>query len=63
MWLWVAAHARIAFIDRVAAVHRVLERSVSHDPDYARRIAFCDAVAEIGLWFDDRYGARSRGRG
>ena len=58
MWLWVAAHARIAFIDRVAAVHRVLERSVSHDPGYARRIAFCDSVAEIGLWFDDRYGAR-----
>ncbi len=58
MWLWVAAHARVAFIDRVTAVHRVLPRSVSHDPDYRQRIAFCDSVADIGLWFDDRYGGR-----
>lgn len=58
MWLWVAAHAEIAFIDRVTAMHRVLCRSVSHDPDYERRIVFCDSVAEIGLWFDDRYGGR-----
>lgn len=57
MWLWVAAHAQVAFIDCVTAMHRVLVRSVSHDPDYKRRIAFSDSVTEIGLWFDDRYGA------
>lgn len=56
MWLWVAAHTRIAYLDRVTAMHRVLPRSVSHDPDYRRRIAFCDSVAQIGLWFDARYG-------
>lgn len=58
MWLWTAARSRIAFIDRVTARHRVLARSVSHDPDYLRRIAFCDSVSGIGLWFDERYGGR-----
>ena len=51
-----------AFIDRTTAVHRVLERSVSHDPDYRRRIAFCDSTDDIALWFDARYGGgRARG--
>lgn len=56
MWLWLAAHGGVAFIDRTTAVHRVLEHSVSHNPDYRRTIAFCDSTDDIALWFDARYG-------
>lgn len=58
MWLWVSAHYRICYVDRVCAVHRILTTSVSHSDDYRRRLAFCDSLADIMLWFDERYGAR-----
>lgn len=58
MWLWFAAVSGIQFIDRVTAVRRVLEYSVSHHPAYRKQIAFCDSISDINLWFDDHYGAR-----
>ncbi len=58
MWLWVSAHYRICYIDRVCAVHRLLTTSVSHSDDYHRRLRFCDSLADIMLWFDERYGQR-----
>ena len=41
----------------VALVRR-LPQSVSHSTEYPRRIAFCDSLMDISLWFDARYGAR-----
>ena len=62
MWLWFAANSRYAAIDRVMAVHRVLTYSVSHSPDYRKKIAFVDSLSDISLWYDERYNhCRMRG--
>ena len=55
MWLWFAANSRYGAIDRPMAMHRVLTNSVSHSPDYRRKIAFCDSLSDISLWYDERY--------
>ena len=58
MWLWFAACSRIRYLPVITAVHRRLPQSVSHSTEYPRRIAFCDSLMDISLWFDARYGAR-----
>ena len=58
MWLWFAARSKYMAIDCPMAVHRVLKRSVSHDEDYRRRIAFVDSLVDISLWYDERYNDR-----
>ena len=55
MWLYVASHFEVAYIDRVTAVHRVFADSVSHSTSLAKRLAFCDSSSNIKLWFDVRY--------
>ena len=57
MWLWFAACSRIRYLPVITAVHRRLPQSVSHSTEYPRRIAFCDSLMDISLWFDARYGA------
>ena len=58
MWLWFAACSRVRYLPAITAVHRRLPQSVSHSTEYPRRIAFCDSLMDISLWFDARYGAR-----
>ena len=41
----------------ITAVHRRLPDSVSHSTAYRKRIAFCDSLMDISLWFDARYAA------
>ena len=61
MWLFVAAHSEVAYIDRITAVHRVFPDSVSHSTSLAKRLAFCDSSSNIKLWFDERHNhARQR---
>ena len=61
MWLFVAAHSEVAYINRATAVHRVFPDSVSHSTSLAKRLAFCDSSSNIKLWFDERYnGSRQR---
>ena len=61
MWLFVAAHSEVVYIDRVTAVHRVFPDSVSHSTSLAKRLAFCDSSSNIKLWFDECYNnARQR---
>ena len=62
MWLYVAAHSEVAYIDRATAVHRVFDNSVSHSTDLAKRLAFCDSSSNIKLWFDERYNASKQRR-
>ncbi|MBE6182038.1 MAG: glycosyltransferase [Rikenellaceae bacterium] len=57
MWLWFSVHSQIRFIDRITAVHRRVEGSVSHAGTYRNRIAFRNSVMGISLWFDERYTA------
>ena len=56
MWLWFSVRSRIAFLPEITAVHRRLPDSVSHSTAYRRRIAFCDSLMEISLWFERHYG-------
>jgi len=56
MWLWFAACSKVRFIPVFTAVHRRLSVSVSHNTDYRKRIAFCDSLMDISLWFDTHYG-------
>ena len=58
MWIWFAANSRLQAIDTITAVHRLLPESVSQSGNYHRRIAFCDSLMDISLWFDHRYGSR-----
>lgn len=55
MWLFVAAHYKVAYINRATAVHRLFPDSVSHSTSLAKRLAFCDSSSNIKLWFDKRY--------
>ena len=55
MWIWFAAKSRIVALERVTAVHALLQESVSQSSDYLKRIAFCDSLMDISLWFDKRY--------
>ena len=55
MWLWFAARSKYVGIDCPMAVHRVLTYSVSHSPDYRKKIAFVDSLADIAMWYDQRY--------
>ena len=57
MWLWFAANSRYMAIDCPMSVHRVLTYSVSHNPDYRRKIEFVDSLYDISLWYDERYNA------
>ena len=56
MWLWFSVRSRISYLPDITAVHRRLPDSVSHSTAYRRRIAFCDSLMDISLWFDARYG-------
>ena len=61
MWLFIAAHSEVAYINRATAVHCVFPDSVSHSTSLAKRLAFCDSSSNIKLWFDERYnGKRQR---
>ena len=62
MWLYVAAHYGVAYIDQETAVHRVFADSVSHSTSLAKRLAFCDSSSNIKLWFDERYNASRQRR-
>ena len=51
------AEIRISYLPDITAVHRRLPDSVSHSTAYRKRIAFCDSLMDISLWFDARYAA------
>lgn len=58
MWLWFSVRSRVRYIPVITAIHRRLPDSVSHSTAYRNRIAFCDSLMDISIWFDDRYGQR-----
>ena len=57
LWRWFSVRSRISYLPDITAVHRRLPDSVSHSTAYRQRIAFCDSLMDISLWFDARYGA------
>lgn len=56
MWIWFSAQSKVVTLERVTAVHSLLQESVSQSADYRKRIAFCDSLVDISLYFDERYG-------
>ena len=62
MWLFVAAHSKVAYIERATAVHRVFDNSVSHSTSLRKRLAFCDSSSNIKLWFDEHYNSSRQRR-
>ncbi len=62
MWLYVAAHSEVAYVDQVMATHRLFADSVSHSTSLAKRLAFCDSSSNIKLWFDARHNASRQRR-
>ena len=62
MWLYVAAHYEVCYLDQVMAVHRVFPDSVSHSTSLAKRLVFCDSSSNIKLWFDRRYNSSRQRR-
>ena len=56
MWLWFSVRSRISYLPDITAVHRRLPDSVSHSTAYRKRIAFCDSLMDISLWFEAHYG-------
>ena len=60
MWLFIAAHSEVAYINRVTAVHCVFPDSVSHSTSLAKRLAFCDSSSNIKLWFDEHYNSKQQ---
>ena len=62
MWLYVAAHSEVAYIDRVVATHYIFADSVSHSTSLAKRLAFCDSSSNIKLWFDECYNSSRQHR-
>lgn len=62
MWLYVAAHSEVAYIERATAVHRLFPDSVSHSTSLAKRLAFCDSSSNIKLWFDEHYNSSHQRR-
>jgi glycosyltransferase involved in cell wall biosynthesis len=61
MWLYVAAHYEVCYLDQVMAMHRVFD-SVSHSTSLAKRLVFCDSSSIIKLWFDRRYNSSRQRR-
>lgn len=62
MWIWFAAQSKIITLERTTAVHSLLEESVSQSGNYLKRIAFCDSLVDISLWFDGHYGTGRHAR-
>ena len=60
MWLFVAAHSEVAYINHATAVHCIFPDSVSHSTNLAKRLAFCDSSSNIKLWFDERYNSKQQ---
>ena len=60
MWLWFAACSRVRGLrGRHGRPPHACPQSVSQSTGLsAARIAFCDSLMDISLWFDARYGAR-----
>lgn len=55
MWLWIAAHGKIKFMDCLTACYRVLEESASHSHSLHRRYAFELSAIDIRRHFVERY--------
>ncbi len=59
MWLWFAYNYKVAFIDKVTSVYRVLNESASHSKDVEKKLGFILSSIDIQEFFANRYGVKT----
>ncbi len=55
MWLYFSHESKVAFLDKVTAVYRVLEESASNTQDPQKRAAFVKSTEDIQLFFAQKF--------
>lgn len=55
LWLFIAIHSKIAFLDEILAVYRVLEESACHSKDYRKLESFNRSVFDMKSFFVHKY--------
>lgn len=55
MWLWFSIKSKIAFIEDITSVYRVLDNSASHSTDYYKQKKFNKSLLDIRLFFINNY--------
>lgn len=56
MALWFSLRSSVKYIDRYMTVYRVLDKSISHDNNFAKRLRFDSSVYSVKLYFEDIAG-------
>lgn len=56
MALWFSLRSSVKYIDRYMTVYRVLDKSISHDNNFAKRLRFDSSVYSVKLYFEDMAG-------
>lgn len=59
MWLWLAYHYKVCYIDKVTSVYRVLNESASHSKDVEKKLRFILSSIDIQEFFANRYGVNT----
>lgn len=55
LWLYIAGHSKVHFMNETTAVYRVLDNSASHHVDLKENIAFILSAYEISSFFMNKY--------
>lgn len=55
LWIFIALHSEIAFMDEVLSVYRVLEESACHSKDYFKMKSFIRSMYDMKKFFIDKY--------
>ena len=58
LWLWIAEHKGIKFLNKATATYRLMPNSASHSPDAQRTVGFIDSTMEIQKFFAARSGIK-----
>lgn len=58
IWLYIAFHSNIHFLNEITGVYRFLSESASHSHNIDRRIAFFESAYEISTYFAAKYHTR-----
>lgn len=55
LWLYIAAHSKIKYLEDVTGVYRVLSNSASHSQDYKKSLSFLLSSYDIRFYFAKEY--------
>ena len=55
LWIWLAIHSDIKYIDIVTSVYRMLDNSASHSPNIEKNVSFIKSINDVRLYYINRY--------